>query len=108
MRSQRLGNARAEPVGLGQHRDQHPDVVHAVREAKFLKASIRGLPARISVTTIDSSSESAGMNDRELLAGLHDGLVEARAGLHADGQQIERVRQPVANGLLPQLRLRPM
>ena len=72
-----------------------------VRSAKLRNASMRGLPARISLVTCCSSSASAGCDERQLLARLQHRLIERQAGLDADDDQIERVGQAVADLLLP-------
>ena len=41
-----------------------------------------------------------GQCDLQLLAGAHDGLIEARSRLDAHHNQIKSVRQPILNGLL--------
>ena len=66
-----------------------------VRAAKFLKASIRGLPARISVVIMLQFGSERRMGDLQLVAGFQDGLVEPAAGLDADDHQVQRVRQAV-------------
>ena len=71
-----------------------------VRAAKFLNASMRGLPARTSVVIVRSSDARSGCEISQLLAGLQDGLIETAAGLDADDDQVERVRQPVLDPLL--------
>ena len=105
MRAQRLRDARAEPIRLHQHRHQRRTSSTFVRSAKFLNASIRGLPARISVVMIRSSSDERRVRHGQLLGRLHDGLIEAHAGLDADDQQVERIGQAVCDQLLSLLGL---
>ena len=60
------------------------------------------MPARISVVIEPQLLGERRMRDVQLVAGLHDRLVDAGARLDADDHQIERVRQPVPNLLLAQ------
>ena len=66
-----------------------------VRAAKFLNASMRVLPARISVVIRRSSDGELRVRDLELDARFQDRLVEAASGLDADNHQVERVGQAV-------------
>ena len=94
---QRLRDARPEPVGLNQHRHQRADVLHlrALREVlERLEPGLSG--ARLSRDHAQLLGKSR-VRDGQFLGGLDDGLVQAAAGLEAHDEQVEHVRQAVAN-----------
>ena len=96
--AQRLRDARAELVGLNQHRDERAEVVDAgaIGEvAQRLGAGLAG--AQLEVDEPQLVGEIR-IRERQLAADALQRLIEAEPGFDADDQQVERIgeRQPDA------------
>ena len=97
------GDAGAEPVRLDQHRHQLLEVLDrgAVGQiAQRFDAALAGLQLQV-----DEGELLADLRMRlfKLLGNLQDRLVEPEARLHADHQQVQRVRQSPAQLMLAPL-----
>ena len=77
VRSQRLRDAGAEPVGLNQHGDERPDVVHLRARREVLER----LQPRLAGPHLGGDQPhflgQRRVRDVELVAGLDDGLIDA-------------------------------
>ena len=100
MRSQRLRDAGAEPVGLHQHRDERANIVDLGARREILER----LDSRLAGAHLGRDEpqlfRERRIRDLQLVARLHDRLVDARACLDAHDHQIERIGKPVPNLLL--------
>ena len=74
-----------------------PISVMPVRSASFLSAVLAALA---DPHLVERQRELLAERPLELLRDLHDGGVEAEAGLDADGKQVERIRKIGAEPLL--------
>ena len=102
--AQRLRDARAELVGLHQHRDERRHVVDAGAVGEIvqrLDAPLAG--AQLEVDQPQLVGE-VRMRERQLFADALNRLIQAEPRFDADDQQIERVGQAEADAMLPPLR----
>ena len=101
--AQRLRDARAELVGLHQHRDERDDVVHA----GALGEVVQRFDARLAGAQLEvDQPQLVGqirVRERELLADALNRLIETEPRFDADHEQVERVGQPEPDAVLPPL-----
>ena len=105
MHAQRLRDARAELVGLHQHRDERRHVIDAGAIGEIVQGvGTRNAGAQLEVDQAEFVGQ-IGMGEGELVADALNRLIEAEARFDADHEEIERIGQRQADAMLPPLRL---